>query len=137
MALTQVTSGLISSVANTAITGFITSSQISSVSNTSITGNIASSQLAPSGVSTGIYGGATAIPVITVNAQGQITNVSNTIVTSSGSGTVANGTMLLFSNTISANYTIATGNNALSVGPITLNSGNTITLASGQRWIII
>ena len=119
MALTQVTSGLISSVANTAITG-----------------NIASSQLAPTGATTGTYGGATAIPVITINPQGQITSVSNTIVTT-GSGTVANGTMLLFSNTITSNYTIASGNNALSVGPITLNSGNTITLASGQRWIII
>jgi hypothetical protein len=121
MALTQVSSGLISSVANTAITGVINSAQ-----------------LANTAVASGTYGGTTAIPVITVNAQGQVTNVSNTIITaSSGSGTVANGTMLLFSNTITSNYTIASGNNALSVGPITLGNGNTVTLASGQRWIII
>jgi hypothetical protein len=38
MALTQVTSGLISSVSNTAITGLITSSQIANVANSQVTG---------------------------------------------------------------------------------------------------
>ena len=46
MALTQVTSGLISSVSNTAISGLITSAQIASVANTQITGVMTASQIA-------------------------------------------------------------------------------------------
>ncbi len=41
------------------------------------------------------------------------------------------------SNTISANYTITTNNNAMSAGPITINSGVTVTVPSGSRWVVI
>lgn len=41
------------------------------------------------------------------------------------------------SNTISANYTIGTGNNAVSAGPITINSGVTVTVPSGSNWVIV
>jgi len=43
----------------------------------------------------------------------------------------------VMSTTVSANYTIATGNNGFSVGPLTVNSGVTVTISSGQRHIII
>lgn len=39
-------------------------------------------------------------------------------------------------NTISQNYTIATGNNGVSAGPITLASGVTVTVPIGSRWAI-
>jgi len=32
---------------------------------------------------------------------------------------------------------VATGNNALSVGPVTVNSGISVTVTSGQRWVIL
>jgi hypothetical protein len=38
--------------------------------------------------------------------------------------------------TISANYTIASGNNAISAGPITINSGVTVTVPSGSTWTV-
>jgi len=60
MALTQVSSGLISSVANTAITG-----------------NIAGSQIAPTAVTPGTYGATTQHAVITVDQQGRITSAAN------------------------------------------------------------
>ena len=41
------------------------------------------------------------------------------------------------SATISADYTITTGNNALSAGPITINSGVTVTVPSGSTWSVI
>jgi len=41
------------------------------------------------------------------------------------------------SSNVSANYTIASGSNAFSVGPITTNSGVTVTVSSGQRWVVI
>jgi len=40
-------------------------------------------------------------------------------------------------NTISVNYTIGTGNNAVSAGPITINSGVTVTVPTGSRWVVI
>jgi hypothetical protein len=39
---------------------------------------VTASQIVPTGVSAGIYGGSSAIPVIQVNAQGQVTSASNT-----------------------------------------------------------
>jgi hypothetical protein len=77
MAFTQVTSGLIASVANTSITGLITSAQIANITNSQITGTIGSSQLTPTAVVSGVYGGASTIPVVNINAQGQIVGASN------------------------------------------------------------
>jgi hypothetical protein len=37
---------------------------------------------------------------------------------------------------ISANYTIANGNNAISAGPITVNGGVTVTVPSGSTWTV-
>jgi hypothetical protein len=41
------------------------------------------------------------------------------------------------SQTISSDYTIATGNNGGSFGPITVASGVTVTVASGSTWTIV
>jgi hypothetical protein len=40
-------------------------------------------------------------------------------------------------NTISANYTIGTNNNAVSAGPITINSGVVVTVPSGSVWVVV
>ena len=40
-------------------------------------------------------------------------------------------------NTISADYTISSGNNAMAAGPITVNSGYSVTVPSGSVWIIL
>ena len=55
----------------------------------------------------------------------QAPNVAST------NGIIING------KTISSNVTIATGQNGFSVGPTTLNSGVTFTIASGSRWVEI
>jgi hypothetical protein len=39
-------------------------------------------------------------------------------------------------NVISANYSIASGNNAISAGPITINSSISVTIPSGSTWVI-
>ena len=41
------------------------------------------------------------------------------------------------SKTISANYTIGTGNNAMQVGPVTVASGASLTVPSGSRMIVL
>jgi len=40
-------------------------------------------------------------------------------------------------NTISANYTISSGNNAISAGPITIDSGVSVTVPSGSVWTVV
>jgi|TARA_R110002110_G_scaffold351777_1_gene561729 hypothetical protein len=39
-------------------------------------------------------------------------------------------------NTIAVNYVIATNNNAISAGPITINSSISVTVPSGSTWVI-
>ena len=39
-------------------------------------------------------------------------------------------------HTISANYSIASGNNAMTAGPITINSGVSVTVPTGSTWVI-
>ena len=69
MALTQVSPGLISTVANTQITGVITSTQLA---NTAVT--------------TGVYGGSTAIPVITIGSDGRVTSAANATFNAASTG---------------------------------------------------
>lgn len=54
------------------------------------------------------------------------------------SGYTASGQAIHLNNdTASVSYTIATGTNGFSVGPITIAGGVTITVASGQKWTVI
>lgn len=39
--------------------------------------------------------------------------------------------------TVTQNYTITTSKNAMSAGPVTINSGVTVTVPSGQSWSIV
>ena len=39
-------------------------------------------------------------------------------------------------HTISANYSITSGNNAMTAGPITINSGISVTIPTGSTWVI-
>lgn len=50
---------------------------------------------------------------------------------------ISSNGIMVNSTTVSASYTIATGNNGFSVGPLTVNSGVTVTISSGQRHVII
>lgn len=47
-----------------------------------------------------------------------------------------NQAIITNTDTISQNYTFSAGLNGFSVGPITITSGVSVTVPSGQRWII-
>ena len=89
-----------------------------------------------SGAATGVS------PILAVN--GTDTNIDltltpkNTGVTrAGGSALSAENGLILNKTTVATNATVATGYNALSIGPVTLSSGVTITVNSGQRYIVI
>lgn len=53
------------------------------------------------------------------------------------SAVISGNGISLNADSVTASYTIATGTNGFSVGPLTIASGVTVTIASGQRHIII
>jgi hypothetical protein len=50
---------------------------------------------------------------------------------------LANGVVTENSTTVTSNYTQSTGRNALMVGPMTVSSGVTYTVPSGQRLVVL
>ena len=52
-------------------------------------------------------------------------------------GAVANGVIYENSQNITANYTMSTGKNGESVGPITIDAGVTVTIPDTSRWVIL
>ena len=55
-------------------------------------------------------------------------------VTAIGGG---NQAIVVNQNTVTNSYTIAAGTNGFSVGPITTANGVSVTVASGQQWVVI
>jgi len=71
--------------------------------------------------------------------QALVTNGSGTLswaTPAGGSNITAQG---LWENnaTISANYSVTSGNNAMSSGPISIASGVTVTVPSGSTWVVV
>lgn len=57
-----------------------------------------------------------------------------------GGGATGGGADTVFlenSNTVTTNYELTANKNAVSAGPITINSGVTVTVPSGQSWVIV
>ena len=110
---------------NTATTGAVTLAGTLNVANggtglTSLTANYI-----PYGNGTGAYASSSSL---TYNST-----------TGSLAAPVHNSTngLIVNSMTVSANYTVATGDSAMSVGPITVASGVSVTVSSGSRWVVI
>jgi hypothetical protein len=80
---------------------------------------------ATSGVPTTIYTGNTKLlyKPSTGEFQSSIMNAGNGIYTNS--------------QTVAASYTIASGTSGMSAGPITIASGQSVTVSSGSRWIVL
>lgn len=65
---------------------------------------------------------------------------NGTAFTSVGGGATGGGNDTVFfenTRTVTTNYSITASNNAHSVGPITVNSGITVTIPSGARWVVL
>ena len=60
--------------------------------------------------------------------------------TSAAAGATGGGTDKIFwenGQTITTNYTITNNQNAGTFGPVTINSGITVTIGSGEYWTIV
>jgi len=68
-----------------------------------------------------------------------VKNNSGVVVGISGGATGAGGDQVFVQNqrVVTTSYTLTTGYNAESVGPITINSGVTVTVPSGARWVVL
>jgi hypothetical protein len=57
-----------------------------------------------------------------------------------GGGATGGGADTVFfenSNTVTTNYTLSTGKNAVSAGPVTIDAGVTVTVPSGASWVVV
>jgi hypothetical protein len=77
-----------------------------------------------------------ALPSQTGNA-GKFLTTDGTNASWSFTGASAGGVIWENSTNISSNYTLTTSKNGLSVGPITIASGVSVTVPSGQRWVVL
>lgn len=71
---------------------------------------------------------------------GKFEGYSGTAWGSVGGGATGGGSDEIFienGQTVTTNYTLTTGKNAISAGPITVNSGVVVTVPSGQNWVIV
>jgi hypothetical protein len=70
-------------------------------------------------------------------------NLSSSFTYVTGTGTLtapavsASNGLVINSNTVSASYSIPSGSSASSVGPMTVASGQTVTVPSGSRWVVL
>jgi hypothetical protein len=66
-------------------------------------------------------------------------NNSGDVVAISGGATGGGGDQVFVQNqlVVTTNYTLSTGFSAMSVGPITINGGVTVTIPSGHSWVVL
>ena len=56
-----------------------------------------------------------------------------------GGATGAGGDQVFYENddTVTTSYTITTDDNAVTAGPVTINSGVTVTVPTGSAWVVV
>ena len=121
--LTQIQSAVISS--NTVLTGITTVSTLNAT-NAVVSGIVTAS----------LVGNVTGN--VTGNTTGtHIGNVTGATITSSDNVTLTTKPFFRNVSTISADYIVTTDYNEMSIGPITINNGITVTVNSGATWTVV
>jgi hypothetical protein len=108
--------------ATTSVNGYLTSTDWNTFNNKAAPFTYTTSYIP--------YGQGTTTP----NQSSSLTFASSTLtapIVSASNGLVVN------SNTVSASYSIPSGSSASSVGPMTVASGQSVTVPSGSRWVVL
>lgn len=84
---------------------------------------------------TGSFGGGGTFDGIVESTTGGFQFPDGTIQTTSYQS--ANGAIVENNQTITANYTITTGKNGMSAGPITIDTGVSVTVPTDSTWVIV
>ena len=80
---------------------------------------------------------------LAVNTQDRLLytkNAAGVVVQVGGGATGGGGTNAVFyenDTNVTANYTITAGKNAMTAGPITIDSGVTVTVPTGSTWTVV
>lgn len=66
-------------------------------------------------------------------------NSGGSVVQVGGGATGASTDDVFYENgqTVTNSYSITSGKNAMSTGPITINAGATVTIPTGSRWLVL
>ena len=80
-----------------------------------------------------VNGAVNTADALTISTAGNVTT-PNTL---SGAQVVASNGLVVNSNTVAASYSIPSGSSAMSVGPITVASGKSVTVPSGSKWVVL
>ena len=67
------------------------------------------------------------LSTVAISASGTVT----------GAELIASNGIVVNSKTVSANYTIPSGDSAMSAGPVSIANGVIVTLSNGSRWVIL
>ena len=129
------TAGYVTTNAN--LTGAITSTGNATILGTAsfTSANLAAALTDETGSGANVF--ATSPTLVTPNigaATGTSLVATSTI---TGAELLASNGLVLNNTTIGTSYTLPTGYNASSVGPVTVSGGIVITVPSGQRWVVL
>jgi len=80
-----------------------------------------------------INGTSSTADAMTISTAGNVTTPN--VLT--GAEVVASNGIFVNSKTIAASYSIPSGSNASSTGPVTVASGQSVTVPSGSRWVVL
>ena len=68
---------------------------------------------------------------------GDIATFSSNVISNGGFQANSSAPFFLNATTVSASYTIPSGYNASSAGKVTINTGVTVTVSTGSRWVVV
>lgn len=130
------------SAGNFNVNGTLTASGIADVGDLSVSGNATFTSTGAMKIPSGTTAQEPVSPTagmirFNTDAPAQFEGYDGTRWGAIGGGASAGGAIYENAQTIVANYTMTTNYNGESVGPITVNSGVTVTIPSGSRWVIL
>lgn len=77
-------------------------------------------------------------PTTASNYTATMPTITGTVLVGDANGnTTLPGPMMYYNQTIGTSFTTPTNVNALSAGPITINTGVSVTIATGSYWVIV